>query len=425
MSAVSISSAQLPLVSVIVPVYNVQAYLNDCLESILEQTYQNLEIICVEDQSTDDSLSILKEYAARFSQIHLLENEINLGLSGSRNRGMKQARGQYIYFVDSDDMLTPNCIERFIGEAESTDADIVFCHYEEINSSGGTFYDTAPEKAHARDFDSIRRKNGQEVFTWMIKTYDGLLVTAWQQFYKASFLKKSQVNFHPRLLHEDILFSTQILLLANKVSVIPDKLYLYRRHYGETISTVTNPLRAQSLFFTVGELWKIWQKSADSWSEEFNRIYKKHLSNVLSLYLSYRVQDGGNHAFAYGNCAVNFLYQMMRNIDIKVEPRVKIDALSENLIEHSKNIYIYGAGAYAYEALSYLKKYGYSPKAFMVSNLSGNPSRLDGIPVVVFSERILNGDDCLIVGIKPNRAEELTQHLKQIAPCPIIKLIQV
>lgn len=111
------------LVSIIIPVYNVQEYLRKCLDSVINQTYKNLEIIIVNDGSTDNSFSICKEYAKKDPRIILLSQE-NRGLSNARNTGIKKISGNYIYFVDSDDWLRLDAIEESIALAIEYDADL-------------------------------------------------------------------------------------------------------------------------------------------------------------------------------------------------------------------------------------------------------------------------------------------------------------
>ena len=119
-----------PLISVIVPVYNVEKYLARCLDSILGQTYENLEVICVNDGSPDNSFAILHEYAAKDARIKIVEKQ-NGGLSSARNAGMVCATGDFIAFVDSDDTIAPNCYETCIKHA-TDDVDVVAFSYTKI-----------------------------------------------------------------------------------------------------------------------------------------------------------------------------------------------------------------------------------------------------------------------------------------------------
>lgn len=116
------------IVSLVIPVYNSAPYIRQCLDSIIQQTYEILEIICVNDGSMDDSLAILEEYAAKDNRIRIFskENE-GKGAASARNLGLKKATGEYIQFIDSDDFFAPDMIETLVSKAVNTDADVVIC----------------------------------------------------------------------------------------------------------------------------------------------------------------------------------------------------------------------------------------------------------------------------------------------------------
>ena len=114
----------MPKISVIIPVYNTENYLKECLNSVINQTFKDIEIICVNDGSTDNSLSILEEYARTDSRIKII-NQKNQGVSSSRNNGIKSARGEYIMFLDSDDLYKPDLCEKVVEKIDSQSPDIV------------------------------------------------------------------------------------------------------------------------------------------------------------------------------------------------------------------------------------------------------------------------------------------------------------
>lgn len=115
-----------PLITVAIAVYNTEKYLKDCMESVVNQTYRNLEIICVNDASTDSSLVMLESYASRDARIKIITNEKNSGLGVTRNVGMDAAHGEYILFIDSDDWLDLTACEKLLNKAKEGDADVVF-----------------------------------------------------------------------------------------------------------------------------------------------------------------------------------------------------------------------------------------------------------------------------------------------------------
>lgn len=124
-----------PLITVIVPVYNVEKYLRRCLDSIIRQTYQNLEILCIDDGSIDNSGEICEQYVARDARIKVIHQE-NQGLSTARNKGLDTATGEYIAFVDSDDYIAADVLEQLYQSAVSSDATCVICGYNCVDSNG-------------------------------------------------------------------------------------------------------------------------------------------------------------------------------------------------------------------------------------------------------------------------------------------------
>ena len=124
-----------PLVSIIMPVYNTEAYLDRCLESIVSQTYKNIEIICVNDGSTDDSGSILEKWKAKDSRIRVFHKE-NGGVSSARNKGLDECRGDYICFADPDDTIKPDMYEKLLSAIQREKSQISMCGYRMIDSNG-------------------------------------------------------------------------------------------------------------------------------------------------------------------------------------------------------------------------------------------------------------------------------------------------
>ncbi|HCR44446.1 MAG TPA: glycosyl transferase family 2, partial [Ruminococcaceae bacterium] len=121
-------NSRLPMISVIIPVYNVEKYVGKCLSSLVEQTYRDFEVIAVNDGSTDNSLDILRHFEARYGFIKVINQE-NRGMSQSRNRALKEARGKYIALVDSDDYVAPTYLEELYSACAENDADISCCYY--------------------------------------------------------------------------------------------------------------------------------------------------------------------------------------------------------------------------------------------------------------------------------------------------------
>ena len=148
---------QQELISVIIPVYNVEKYLRECIDSVLNQSYQNLEIILVDDGSTDSSGEICDEYEKQDIRIRVIHQK-NQGLSGARNTGFQNANGEYVYFLDSDDWIVPEAIKCLVKRAEEESADVVF--FEAFS-----FEDGKPEQTTTKGYSYSKISIGKELFS--------------------------------------------------------------------------------------------------------------------------------------------------------------------------------------------------------------------------------------------------------------------
>ena len=209
-----------PTLSLVVPVYNVAPYLRQCLDSLQAQGDAVSEIIAVDDGSTDDSPRILAEYAQRLPQMRVIRQE-NGGLSAARNAGMRQAGGKYLAFVDSDDFLVPDAYRAALQSAEAGELDMVLFnamfHYE----------GRAPDRPVIEDAGRSGVISGAD---WLrLRLRQGRLPhMVWMHLYRREFLRKAGWQFVPRLIHEDVIWTTQALLAAARITYEPVIAYFYR-----------------------------------------------------------------------------------------------------------------------------------------------------------------------------------------------------
>lgn len=203
------------LISVIVPVYNVENYLRRCIDSILNQTYQNLEIILIDDGSTDSSSIICDEYANMYDRIVVIHKK-NGGLSDARNTGLKKMSGTYFICVDSDDYILPNCIEYLYGLAIEYNADIAICNHT-FSFENGNFKDYKVEKRNKiyTPYDAINEILYQGNFTH----------SAWAKLYCKNVA--NDVYYPVGQLYEDICTTTRFILNSNKVVFGYKSMYIY------------------------------------------------------------------------------------------------------------------------------------------------------------------------------------------------------
>ena len=216
-------------VSVIVPVYNVEQYLEECLISLMNQTFKEFEVIAINDGSTDSSSKILEKYKNNIKNMRIFE-QINSGLSAARNKGIKEATGKYILFLDSDDMLEETAIEKLYCLAEKNTTDLVI--YDALA------FDDITGKQNVKKY-SRKEIYDKEVMTadeYFKYAHKKCIVAAPLHFYKLDLIKKYKLEFKEGILHEDELFSMISYQYIKKVGYINEKLYL-RRYRQNSIMT--------------------------------------------------------------------------------------------------------------------------------------------------------------------------------------------
>ena len=217
------------LISVIIPVYNVEQYLPACIESIIGQTYSNLEIILVNDGSTDNSTDIIWQYAKVDSRIRVIEKD-NGGLSSARNVGVQVATGKYIVFIDSDDYVRSDMLERMLSRMIESAADVVECGYYELFGNADFSRIVPYEKKYNEILETDKILNRH------IKGEISLLV--WNKLYKTERIR--HVEFVVGKKYEDILWSAEILANTTKICSVRECLYYWRQRQGSITNTRPN-----------------------------------------------------------------------------------------------------------------------------------------------------------------------------------------
>lgn len=204
-------------VSVIIPVYNVEQYLRECLESVVNQTLDNMEVIIVNDGSTDNSSIILNEYEEKYKFIKII-NKKNEGLGAARNTGLEYAIGEYVAFLDSDDVVDINMYKTLYDISMQEESDIVCCNYEEF------------EDIYKLEYSQIENllvyNNIEAIKLFLTKKIQGY---AWNKIYKRDLIINNELLFPEQTYYEDMILTVKSLYKSNKVICIDNKFYKYRK----------------------------------------------------------------------------------------------------------------------------------------------------------------------------------------------------
>lgn len=203
-------------ISIIVPVYNVGQYIEKCLDSIRQQTYKNIEVVFVDDCGTDNSISLIKEYITShpFPKNRIVAHDHNRGLSAARNTGLDVAKGEYVYFLDSDDEISETCIECLVAPLEKKQYEVVIGSIQEQCEDGTII--------------ASRLQEGE--ITHPLKAYaeGSWYVMAWNKLCRRDFLISNRLFFKEGMLHEDVAWSFQLACLCRSMYAVGDITYCYK-----------------------------------------------------------------------------------------------------------------------------------------------------------------------------------------------------
>ncbi|WP_405292819.1 glycosyltransferase family 2 protein [Methanobrevibacter sp.] len=211
-------------VSVIIPVYNVEKYLKECLDSVCNQTLANIEIICVNDGSTDNSLAILNEYAQNDERIKIISQE-NQGLGAARNRGLEDASADYVYFLDSDDYIELTTLEKLFNNAVSNSSDVVLFKFKKVDDNKN-MHKRGIEFKIDKIFGNIDYDNFSFTYKDVRRHVMNSAFSACLKLYKKELIEK--YRFPEDLHFEDVPVHVQVMLEAERISFVPEYLYNYR-----------------------------------------------------------------------------------------------------------------------------------------------------------------------------------------------------
>lgn len=241
-----------PKISVVMPIYNTEEYLNESISAVLDQTFRDFELILVNDGSTDNSLKIMEDFARKDKRIKIVNLPKNGGAGNARNEGIRYIRGKYTIFTDSDDRMYPQMLEKLYNYAQYNNLDITICLSEVFHVPENTFvpYEIVDEKTGLnyrlllqKRLNVFSYKDIPNEFLLSIRKY------VWNKLIKTSLIKDNDLQFDNIAHHNDSYFITMALVSAKRIGYITDRLYLYR-YARNNASSVDEVDDMKSLYFT-------------------------------------------------------------------------------------------------------------------------------------------------------------------------------
>lgn len=230
-------------VSVIIPIYNAESFLRPALDSALAQTLSDIEIICVDDGSTDTSLEIIKEYQGKDLRVRII-TQTNAGPALARNNGIKRARGEYISFIDADDFVEPSFLETLYNLANRDELDIAIARYDIYDSEKGKF-EPSEHAEHSYVFEDGRVSSKNEYPDVILSATTG---AAWNKLFRRSFILEKELSFlQDARIFEDVYFVTTAMSLAERVGKVQNVLVHHRIHSAQAYSRLIDKHYPQAI----------------------------------------------------------------------------------------------------------------------------------------------------------------------------------
>ncbi len=387
--------------SIIIPVYNVKYYIGECLESILSQSYKDLEVICIDDCSTDDSWAILVSYSQSDARVRIYKNDYNQGLSITRNRGIDLAVGEYIWFIDSDDYIMPDALNVLSEAIDLWRTDAVYFGLYTM-SENKIIYDIEYSPAYSeypisgREFFFTNIRNNQEGALWNV---------AWNAVYRRDYLKTEDLKFKEGIYSEDWLFRFHFAMLENSVIGINNKLYVYRKRKGGITSSTTYEY-AHFLFNILLEVIRRWDD--DDFTKDEERLLDVYCTRIYRMMMKYYIQQDEKKEYTMGTALDGFLWKITSGNCYSFSS-FSIEEL--NIIKNAQRIWIYGAGIIGCEVARYLTNNCLEYEGFLITTKEGGPEQILGHKVFMFDKKMIQKEDAIIIAVSLQYMKDITEQL--------------
>lgn len=406
-------------VSVIIPVYNVEKYLGECLDSVLNQTLKDLEVICIDDASPDRCGEILDSYAEKDSRVrvfHLPENHMQ---GYGRNLGLENAKGEYVYFLDSDDLIDRNALEELYAAASADWLDGIFFDAKAI------FENEKLAKKHGnydRDrFGTYRDEvyTGPELFEAFSLQSDWSCLVQ-RQFWRRAFLMENNVRALVKTEHEDEWFSFQAILLAKRVRYMPEPYFTHRYRGNSVMTRAAHPKDFHGYFVNYRKMVDFVEEHGLVTPGTENNIFHMY-ERMMAFYDLFESQDDPLSWFKTEDEKRDYLYlrhtKLGKTFYKRIVQRMEGEAAEgsspeEILRAEDKEIWIYGAGVIAGRACRTFTNMDYAVGGFMVSNKKGNPAVKEGRRVFTVDEVSPAPDRIAVIAVSSAYHPEIIEKLK-------------
>lgn len=414
-----------PKISIIIPVYNAEKYLGECLSSIIHQTLRAIEIICIDDGSSDNSMKVVDIFAEKDTRICSLGSSIkNYGQAHARNCGIEKARGEYVCFVDADDRLaSPDALMTLYQEAVSDDLDGVI-----FDSTG--FYETEGARplflgdVVKFGVDSNVVCTGQQLFEQAIMA-DAYTNVVWQQFWRKDFIQKQKLRFvEDTSPWEDMLFSFQAFMLCRRMKHIPQIFYEYRYQENSSSMGVYTLKKFYSHFRCYYEAvnflkeYPVSQNLTMACTRFLNQI-----KNILKERAVYCLQNGMDvHSIKFHTVTENLALALLLTEEYTYLS-TPLTLQQFQMLQDTKHIIVYGAGVVGMDAVKLLYRHGFFDFVFAVTKNEQEHKKVYNVALEEIRHLVAQRDDSVVLlAASKLYRDEMQENLHQLGFMNVIVL---
>lgn len=389
--------------TIIVPVFNVEKYLEECLNDIVQIKDISMQIICINDASSDSSDFILQKYREQY-KIEIYNNEQNKGLAYTRNVGLQHAIGKYVMFVDSDDKVCSSTIGSFIEKMKSDELDLLYFDVEEFGDCNDDTKNRR-KRQHAYPIET-----GLDIFDLMVKNGE-MFGCVWDAVYSKEFLSKINLHFINGILHEDIPFTFTALLNALKVGVMLDTGYYYRQRNGSILHQRNYLQRAKGLLVGYAQMLCAWNEISSKVDiSKYESSINCYLNSVVSMIETNYLKSGSCDAM--DAIVKNFMTNFKIDSNRKLREIIGNKKLDE--MRNCKRIAMYGAGKIAKKLLTFLNSEGVTISDIFVTDINDNQDTINGISVIEYRQEYGIACDAIVVAVSEQFQNSIVNRLIEL-----------
>lgn len=392
--------------SVIIPIYNCEKYIKECLESVCEQQMKEIQIICIDDCSQDTSLQEIQKVARKYNFVEIYENKKNIGLGATRNKGIQYALGKYVMFLDADDYIEKDILDKVILSAEEKDVDILLFDMLMFLDGGDEPGFNGRERIRKHKYI---QQSGIEMLCQLIANKE-MSGTACGGIYKKEYLNRLKITFNEDGQHEDIPFTFNALLNADKVCYLHEIVYHYRQRRESILHSPDYNKLLYGLIRGYTNMQSVWEKYKQE--NPCRKTDEQYINQYFHI-IENMIEERYVHYLSCENVQTDeFITRQIQQFHFlkKNEVNRYISKEDFSALSGKADISIYGAGYYAKKTFLLLRKNDIKISRFYVTRTESNPSSLFEIPVEEYQP--VNCHGCIIIAVSKKYQEDILKQMK-------------